>query len=192
MKNIFLKICLFISSFIPLYFLIIVKELTEIINGNLTFNITNSVMLGVNLALIILGTVGIFMSFRQKNLKVVEVVEFKNITHQNFLSYFPIFVLFALAFELEFISMAIVYLLILVMIGVVYIRNEMFFINPLLNILGFRSYEVQIKRGEKIEKTVLFAFNELKSGEFFANDFVLKCKRKATKKNKFRKVMKNR
>ena len=107
-------------------------------------------------------------------------------------AYFPIFVLFALAFELEFISMAIVYLLILVMIGVVYIRNEMFFINPFLNILGFRSYEVQIKRGEKIEKTVLFAFNELKSCECFANDFILKCKRKATKKNKFRKVMKNR
>ena len=191
MKNAFLKICLFISSFIPLYFLIIVKETMEIINGNLSFNITNSVMLGFNLALIILGVLGVVLSFRSDDFRKVEVIGFKNITYQNFLSYFPIFVLFALAFELEFISMAIVYLFILVMIGVVYIRNDMFFINPFLNILGFRSYEVELKRGEKVEKTIRFAFGKLEKGACFVNNLILKEKIKK-KKNKFRKVVKNR
>ena len=130
------------------------------------------------------------MSFRQKNLKVVEVVEFKNITHQNFLSYFPIFVLFALAFELEFISMAIVYLLILVMIGVVYIRNEMFFINPFLNILGFASYEIILKRGEERERKVFFVFGRAHEGKYLAGDLFLI--NKTGKKNNFRKVAKNR
>ena len=103
MKNKFLKISMFVSSFIPLYFLIIVKELTEIINGNLTFNVTNSIMLSLNFIFIVIGILGVILNFKAKKVKKIEVFYVKNATCQYFLPYFPIFVLFALAFELEFI-----------------------------------------------------------------------------------------
>ena len=192
MKNAFLKICLFISSFVPLYFLIIVKELTEIINGNLSFNITNTVMLALNLLLIVFGVAGVLLSRFQNDFKRVEIVEFKNITCQNFLSYFPIFVLFALAFELEFISMALVYVIILIMIGFVYIRNGMFFINPFLNIIGFKSYEITFLQGGKESKRICFSYGEINGTNYYLNEYFLTKKAQKGKKNKFGKVVKNR
>lgn len=61
----FKDITLYISSFIPLYFLVIVKELIEIANGNLSFNVINTVMLSLNLLLIILSVVGVILSLKQ-------------------------------------------------------------------------------------------------------------------------------
>ena len=176
MKEKFEKMFLYISSFIPLYFLIIVKELTEIINGNLSFDITNSVMLSFNALLIVLGSVGVVLNYHAKNYVKIEVVEIKNITCQNFLPFFPLFVLFALAFELEFISMAIVYLLILVMIGVVYLKNDMFYVNPFLNIIGFSTYEVKFKdkKDDQIKTKKVFAFKNYDAKTYKANNLFLK------------------
>ena len=157
MEIIFKKILLYVSSFIPLYFLIIVKELIEIINGNLTFNVTNTIMLLLNFFLIVLGVVGIYLTFNEKY-ENVEVLEIKNITREDFLPYFPLFVLFALAFELEFVSMAVVYILILIMLGIVYVKNDMFYINPFLNIIGFSTFEVTISSKDGgVVKTKLFS-----------------------------------
>ena len=175
MKKKFLDITLYISSFIPLYFLIIVKELIEIANGNLTFNVTNSIMLCLNFLLIILGVVGVIIALKQKPTKTMELVEQKNITRQNFLPYFPLFVLFAIAFELEFISMAVVYVLILIMVGLVYVKNSLFDINPFLNIIGFSTYEIRYKNetGELVSEKV-FVFGKLKSNTIKANSLFIK------------------
>ena len=176
--DLFRKICVYISSYIPLYFLILVKELVEIANGNLTFNITNTVMLFINLALIIIGLVGVLFTYKKEQYLEVEVVEIKNLTCQNFLPYFPLFVLFALAFDLEFISMSVVYLLILAMVGVVYVRNDLFHVNPFLNIIGFSSYEVAIKSGEINKKIHIFSNKKVSPGKAFANSIFLKTAKK--------------
>ena len=174
MKTKLQKILLYISSFIPLYFLIIVKELTEIANGNLTFDITNSVMLGVNGILIVLGTVGIFFEYYSTKFKKIKIIEYKNITCQNFLPYFPLFVLFALAFQLEFVSMAIVYILILIMVGIVYVKNEMLYINPLLNIIGFSPFEITFIENNKTVVKKIFAFRHFDNKSTYANNLFLK------------------
>ena len=70
----FKNFCLFISSFAPLYFLIIVKELVEIANGNLSFNVTNSIMLSLNLLLIVFSIVGVCLTYKDKY-KVIEVID---------------------------------------------------------------------------------------------------------------------
>ncbi len=178
MKEKFEKLFLYISSFIPLYFLIIVKELTEIINGNLSFDITNSIMLSFNALLIILGSIGVILNYNAKNYVRIEIVEIKNITCQNFLPFFPLFVLFALAFELEFISMAIVYLLILIMIGIVYLKNDMLYVNPFLNIVGLSTYEVKFKdkKDESIKTKKVFAFKNYNAKTFEANNLFLRTK----------------
>ena len=85
----FKNICFYLSSFIPLYFLIIVKELLEIANGNLTFNITNSIMLSVNVILIIFGIVGFLQNYKNKNYSEIEILDYKNVTCSNFFPYFP-------------------------------------------------------------------------------------------------------
>ena len=174
MKTKILNILLYISSFIPLCFLIVTKEFIEIANGNLSFNVTNSVMISLNLLFIGLGSAGTIIAIK-KPCEHIEITKMKNITRDDFLPYFPIFVLFAIAFELQFISMAIVYLLILMMLGIVYIKNEMYYINPFLNIVGFCTYEVTYKKdGQTFENKKLFSYNKNLKNIQLTNGFFLK------------------
>ena len=68
-------------------------------------------------------------------------------------------VLFAITFDLSKVSMLIVFVLILAMIGVVYVKNKLFYINPFLNILGFNFYNITYKEeGEDKELTTKIFF----------------------------------
>ena len=40
-------------------------------------------------------------------------------------------------------SMAIIFIMVLTMIAIVYIKNDMYFINPLLNIIGYSYYKIE-------------------------------------------------
>lgn len=158
MNNKIINLFLYISSFIPLYFFIIVKELIEIINGNLTFDITNVIMIIFNFLLIIFGIFGFVFNYKKTKYNKVEVIKFQNITCENFLPYCSLFVLFALSFELEFVSMATVYFLIIILLGIVYVKNEMFYINPFLNMLGFSTYKITYKKNDKVfEEAKIFS-----------------------------------
>ena len=163
------KIFLYLSAFIPLYSLIIVKELIDIINHNLTFNVLNSLTLILLLLLIVLGSIGIIRENKCGKYKIekIKIVKKKSITEQHFLGYFSLFVLFALTFELEKISMFVVFFLILGLIGIVYIKNNLFYINPLLNILGYNFYDITYidEKGEKHIDTFFFK-GTLTEGEF--------------------------
>lgn len=75
----------------------------------------------------------------------IKIIQKKSITQQHFLGYFSLFVLFALTFELEKISMFVIFLLIIILIGIVYIKNDLFYINPFLNILGYNFYDIKYK-----------------------------------------------
>lgn len=172
--KLFKEICLYLSSFIPLYFLVVVKELLEIINGNLSFNITNGVMISLNIVLIGLGLFGVFWTMKKEKYESYEIVSSKNVTRENFLSNFALFVLFALAFELEYISMAVVYLIIICLLGIVYIKNRLFYINPFLNIIGYSIYEIQYKENNQIQTDFAFSPTEIFTSFYRYNGFFIK------------------
>ena len=141
MKNIFL----YFSAFIPMYLLVLVNFFIEFINKNIRFNVLNITILTSMSAFIILGTIGLLWNtkWNKDESKEIKIISKQNTTDEHFLGYFALFVLFALSFELTKISMFVVSLLIIVMIGIVYVNNKMFYINPLLNILGFNFYEIE-------------------------------------------------
>ena len=127
-----------------MYILLFVKFILEIINKNLTLNTLNSIMIISLLLLTIVSCLSVFLVLKKSNLKQqkLKILTLNNTTDQHFLSYFSLFVLFALTFELEKISMAIIFVLIIVMIGFVYIKNNLNYINPFFNILGYSFYDV--------------------------------------------------
>ena len=104
----------------------------------------------------------------------LEIISSKNVTRENFLPYFPLFVLFALAFELEYISMAVVYLIIIALLGIVYIKNRLFYINPFLNIIGFSIYEIQYKENNKLQTDFAFSSTEVFPSLYRYNGFFIK------------------
>ena len=144
--GIFKKIGLFLSSFAPLFLLLIIKEFIEIFNGNWSFNFLNSLVLIVLISLLCYGVLSFYVILKeigQDKLHMITIKSKKNITDDHFLGYFSLFVLFALSFEIEMYSMASIFFVVLALIGVVYIRNDMYYINPLINILGYSFYDVE-------------------------------------------------
>ena len=138
------KFFLYLSAFVPMYFLLAIKLIIDIAFGNLTFNILNSISLALFVLLFVLGIIGIVLIFKkiECNATTIEIIDIRNKTDSQFFSYFSLFVLFSLSYQIEFVSMFCVFVIIVVFIGLVYIRNNLFGINPLLNILGYSYYEV--------------------------------------------------
>lgn len=139
------KIILFVSAFVPMYILFEVNLVVEIINNNLHFNITNTCVLLALFLLTLIGFFGLIVIIKNNHFSREEivVVSMTNLTDQHFLNYFSLFVLLALTFDLSKICFVCVFVIILVFIGIVYIRNNIFYINPLLNILGYSFYDIE-------------------------------------------------
>lgn len=170
MKMFFKNLLLYISAFVPMYVLIFIKLIVEIANANLTFNVLNTLNFITLLLLIAFGIVGLFWNVKfatEKSIQV-KIISKNNITDQHFLGYFSLFVFFAIPLDLSLVSAYCVYLLVLIMIGIVYINNSLYYINPLLNILGFNFYDITYKREGKdyVEKAKIFyRGNSLREGQ---------------------------
>lgn len=149
MKN----ILLYLSAFIPMYVLILIKEIFELTIGDEKFTWLSVVVFCFLTLVIALGIIGLLLEVYNKKQKAIDIVILSknNITDRHFLGYFSLFVLFAITFDLSRISMFAVFVVILSMIGIVYIKNNLFYINPFLNILGFNFYSIEYENetGEK-------------------------------------------
>lgn len=171
MKKKIKKFMLFVSVFVPLYFLIELNLIIEIINDNLHFNILNTTMLCLLLVLIIIGIYGALSTIKTRNRKHlnIKILKQKNITDQHFFGYFSLFVLFALSYDLSKISMSIVFLTILIFIGIVYIGNELYYINPFLNLLGYSFYRITyIEEGDTEEReTNIFYRGKIELNQYY-------------------------
>lgn len=171
MKQTLKNIMLFLSAFIPMYFLIWVKLVMELINDNLHFNVLNTIVFVALIVVIALGLLGLKLEIfnqKEKSQKVI-IMEWNNITDRHFLGYFSLFVLFAITFDLSKVSMVVVFVLILCMIGVVYVKNKLFYINPFLNILGFNFYKIsyKIENDEQVLQTHIFYRGNLKENKLY-------------------------
>lgn len=171
MKQTLKNIMLFLSAFIPMYFLIWVKLVMELINDNLHFNVLNTIVFFALIVVIVLGLIGLKLEIfnkKEKSQKVI-IMEWNNITDRHFLGYFSLFVLFAITFDLSKVSMVVVFVLILCMIGVVYVKNKLFYINPFLNILGFNFYKIsyKVENDEQVLQTHIFYRGNLKENKFY-------------------------
>ncbi len=165
MKQYLKNLLLYISAFVPMYFLVFVKLIVEIINHNATFNVLNTLNFVTLLLLMVLGAVGLLWNIYFANGKSIEVeiVSKKNITDRHFLGYFSLFVFFAIPLDLSLVSAYCVYVLVLIMIGIVYINNSLYYINPLLNLLGYNFYDISYKElgCDKIKKSKIFYKGDL-------------------------------
>lgn len=152
--ELFKQVLLYFSAFVPMYFLIIIKFICGMITQTIDINALTLFTLIIYSLLIISGILGLLWNtlWNKDVSEKITITEKQNLTDQHFLGYFSIFVLFALAFELTKLSMVAVSLFIIIMIGIVYINNKMFYINPLLNLLGFNFYEIKYtKLGDQNE-----------------------------------------
>ncbi len=156
----FKNLLLYLSAFMPMYVLVFIKLVVEIINNNLSFNVLNTINFATLLLLIIGGVIGLLWNVKYNNEKSNEIIILKseNITDKHFLGYFSLFVFFAIPLDLSLVSAYCVYVLVLIFIGIVYINNSLYYINPLLNILGYNFYDIEYRDVDS---------GEIKQGKIF-------------------------
>ena len=173
------EISLYLSAFVPMYILILIRLVIDMINHNLSFNILNSLNFATLILLTFLGSLGLYLNvFRSKDTSIeIIIINKENITDRHFLGYFSLFVLFALQLELSYVSDYVLFLLILILIGIVYIKNSLFYINPLLNIMGYNFYDITFhEKNSKEERHAKFFYK----GDLIINDKVYWVKLKNT------------
>ena len=171
MVSFFKNLLLYISAFVPMYVLVLIKLVVEIINGNLTFNALNTINFISLLLLIASGAFGLVWNVWLNHEKAQKIVILKkeNITDKHFLGYFSLFVFFAIPLEFEKVSVFCVIFLILIFIGIVYINNSLYYINPLLNILGYNFYDItyrEVETGE-VKTAKIFYRGAIKEGKMY-------------------------
>ena len=148
MKELVKNTLLYFSAFVPMYFLILVKFAFGFLSGTIEPNPLTVFTVTLYFVFILLGLFGLYWNTFLSSDKSVTITiqDAQNITDQHFLNYFSLFVLFALTFELTKPSMFMVSLFIILFVGVVYVNNQMFYINPLLNLLGYNFYTITYQK----------------------------------------------
>jgi len=137
-----------------MYFLILVKILSDLIfnDGEFTRFVKFEILFFV--ILVGLGIIGLVWNVKWSNIKTskVYIKDCRNVTDHHFLGYISIFILFSLGFDLSKASMLAIFIFTFIFIGIVYVNNKLFYINPFLNILGFNFFEITYTKDGSTEE----------------------------------------
>ncbi len=190
------KIIMYLSAFLPMFWLILIKDyatiLKDAIEGKAKYSDLLSVQLFIVVGIVIVITICtiVLISGNQdlsKDLVVASKVT--NRTAEYYLGYFSLFILELFAFSFTDIIDIVVMSILLLLLGIVYVKNGLFFINPTLNIFRSFIFEVEFSDGNNIRTKMLVCKEKIQQGDSLNIDisnygFTLAQKVKATEKEK--------
>ena len=166
------KIIMYLSAFLPMFWLILIKDyatiLKDAIAGEMPYSDLLSIQLFVVLGIVLLVTViTIILISGNKNLSndLVVATKVTNRTAEYYLGYFSLFILELFAFSFTDIVDIIVMSILLLLLGIVYVKNGLFFINPTLNIFRSFIFEVEFSDGNSIRTKILICKEKIKQGD---------------------------
>lgn len=162
------KIIMYLSAFIPMLWIMLIKDYLTLfiaaINETGDFCDLLNIGLFIALGLTILLTVAVaIMLFYNKKLSydTVVVTKAKNRTAEYYLGYFSLFILALLGFSFTSIVDICVLTLILTVLGVVYIKNNLYFINPTINLVKGYIYEVEYNDGNMVRTRIIISKSKI-------------------------------
>ena len=157
------KISLAISCFIPLYLILLIKNaaaLIEAIQKKCCCNIVfNAVIILVWLIATGIGVWGIikfikdFLKSQKASKKKVKIISADNVTSEYYFTYFSLFVISFFAIDSTRLLDVCMLAFLMLLIIIVYVKNDMYFINPVLNILGYKSFVITVKFDGEYDKS---------------------------------------
>lgn len=165
-----IKLLLAISCFMPLYSVYLIKnvlnvvELYPVIHNNnnpsspqdISNYVYNLSLSGLWSIMIVFGAIGILffvLSYNKsysKSKEKVKLISAKNITAEYYFTYFSLFIISFLTIDPTNYSQCVDIMIlggVFVLMMWVYIKNNLFFINPILNLLGFKSFAITYTKG---------------------------------------------
>lgn len=167
MMNKFEKLLLSLSCFIPLYLIFGIKNGIEarafyrIIDNSAFINCLkaqcaefcfNAILCVIWIVLLAVSIVGIlrfrtvFLKSQRRSKESIILLKADNITADYFFPYFSLFVVSFFTVDPTKFSDILILGFLVIFIILVYVRNDMYFINPILNIIGYRSFTIIYQR----------------------------------------------
>lgn len=108
----------------------------------------NAILSGVWVVLLIVGIGGIiyfhksFLKATKLSKRSVKIVKAENITADYYFTYFSLFVISFFGIDPTQCKDILVFSFLMVLIIWVYVANDMYFVNPMLNIWGYKSFHI--------------------------------------------------
>lgn len=173
----FQKIGMSLSCFMPLYLILLFKNILGIINLHCivgkafnckTFDfLFNIIMIIVWMILFFVGWGAIakfqklFLDKQNQSKEIVTINRAENITGEYGFTYFSIFILTFFAVDPTSWTDVVVMLDLMIFIIVIYYKNEMWHINPVLNFCGYKFFNVNYsKSNEKDDQHKIRVFSK--------------------------------
>lgn len=175
----------FVSSYIPLYVLLIIKNILERCTDGGRFNFTITKLISVNYfdeindyaitLLILLSVISLlYMNFLEKkegDKHYYEIVSVQEQTTNVYFNYISVYFLSCLGLSLNNIVDVFVLFFLMVLVGCIYIPNRLMYMNPVLQLWGYKIYEGEIKSkstGEVFQSVVIVKKKSITPGESYA------------------------
>jgi hypothetical protein len=163
---------MYLSAFLPMFWLILIKDyatiLKDAIDGEVPYSDLLSVQLFIVLGIVLLITIiTIILILGNKKLSndLVVATKVTNRTAEYYLGYFSLFILELFAFSFTDIVDIVVMSILLLLLGIVYVKNGLFFINPTMNIFRSFIFEVEFSDGNNIRTKILICKEKIKQGD---------------------------
>lgn len=152
------KIVLFISSYIPLYILMVLKNILERCTNkgrflNLGYKIKNIALFDEinDWAIVVLSVLTIFSLLYLKN-KIrntygevyYKINKVSDETSNNYFNYISVYLLSCLGLSLNNIVDVFIFVFLMILVGYIYITNDMIYLNPTLNMMKYNVYSVEL------------------------------------------------
>ena len=149
---------LFISSYIPLYVLLIIKNFLERCTNKGCFALTWNKIKNANyfdeindyavVFLVIISIVAFFylklLTKKDCDVHYYEIIHIEDQTGNIYFNYISVYLLSCLGLTLNSIVDVFVLLFLMFLVGYIYISNHMTYMNPVLQFMGFKVYEGDI------------------------------------------------
>ncbi len=152
------KVILFISSYIPLYVLLIVKNILErcteggnfldIVDKLENARFFDEINDWAILMLALLSLASFVYLWRKlkntKSEKCYEVQEVRDETSNNYFNYISVYLLSCIGLSLNNIVDIFVLVFLMVLVGYIYITNNLIYLNPMLSMMGYKVYNTKL------------------------------------------------
>lgn len=150
----FNKLMLFVSSYIPLYMLLIVKNIFErITEGGHFVNIMqkfkdatwfdeiNDWAVCILTLVVVVSAVYLWRALAiETSIKKYLVTEVSDETGNYYFNYISIYLLSCMGLTLNSIVDCFLFLFVMIIVGYIYVSNNMMYMNPIANIMGYKVY----------------------------------------------------
>lgn len=147
------KLIMYISAFLPMFLIMWIKEILICIRNIMRMPwkykwssiYSNPFLIAELLFIILIGLLVIWLIKRDRKTSAYTVTlkSVKNRSAEYYLAYYSLFILALIEFSLTDPVDLAVLILLLIVLGIVYIKNNLFFMNPTINIFRSFIYEVE-------------------------------------------------